>query len=119
MVLGEAPYRMTTDTLSRTFAALADPTRRQMLERLATSEATVSELAAPFDLTVPTVSRHLKVLEDAGLVSKARAGQKRHCRFERVGLRGVDTWLRKYAEFYEARLDQLVEFVEGVGPDGP
>lgn len=96
-----------TDPLSATFAALADPTRRAILARLTGGEATVKELAAPFRMSLPSVSRHLKVLEHAGLVVKGRAAQWRPCRLEVAPLRGVDAWMTTYRQFFEGRLDLL------------
>ncbi len=98
-----------TDTLSVTFAALADPTRRAMLARLAHGAATVNELAAPHDMSLPAISRHLKVLENAGLVSMTRDAQKRPRRLETVRLKQADDWMAQYRDFFEARLDRLEE----------
>jgi len=95
------------DPLSATFAALADPTRRAILARLAQGEATVTELAEPFTISLPTISRHLKVLERAGLVVKSRDAQWRPCRLETAPLQGVDAWLGTYREFFEGRFDLL------------
>ncbi len=95
------------DALSTTFAALADPTRRSILARLAEGEATVGELAAPYAMSLPSVSRHLKVLEKAGLVSKGRSAQWRPCRLEAAGLRRADEWLALYRDFFESRFDRL------------
>jgi DNA-binding transcriptional ArsR family regulator len=100
------------DTLSVTFAALADPTRRAILARLAQGEATVMELAEPFDMSLPAVSRHLKVLETAGLVSKGRSAQWRPCRLEVAQLRAADDWLAPYREFFDARFDRLEEHLK-------
>jgi DNA-binding transcriptional ArsR family regulator len=97
------------DALSTTFAALADPTRRSILARLTRGEATVNELAAPFAMSLPAVSRHLKVLENAGLVSKGRSAQWRPCRLEVEQLRIADEWLAPYREFFESRFDRLEE----------
>lgn len=96
-----------TDTLSATFAALADPTRRAMLARLSKGPATVSQLAAPFSTALPTISRHLKVLERAGLISKGRQAQYRPCQLEGAPLRAADRWLERYREFFERRFDRL------------
>ncbi len=96
-----------TDTLSETFAALADPTRRAMLARLARGPATVSELAAPFELSLPTISRHLKVLEAVGLVAKERNRQYRPCRLEPGPLEAADAWMEPYRQFFGDRLDRL------------
>ena len=97
------------DALSTTFAALADPTRRSILARLTRGEATVNELAAPFAISLPAVSRHLRVLENAGLVSKGRSAQWRPCRLEVEQLRGADEWLAPYREFFDSRFDRLEE----------
>jgi DNA-binding transcriptional ArsR family regulator len=101
------------DQLSRTFSALADPTRRAILARLAKGDATVSELAAPHDLSLPTVSRHLQVLERAGLVSKGRAAQWRPCHLESAPLRAADEWMAPYRAFFEVRLGRLKKQLEG------
>ncbi len=98
-----------TDALSAIFAALADPTRRSILARLAQGEATVTELAAPHSMSLPSVSRHLKVLEKAGLVSKGRSAQWRPCRLEVAQLRAVDEWMAPYRAFFESRFDRLEE----------
>lgn len=95
------------DALSTTFAALADPTRRAILARLAQGPATVNELAEPFAMTLPSVSRHVKVLEEAGLVSKVREAQFRSCRLEALPLEAADGWLAEYRQFFGARLDRL------------
>jgi len=96
-----------TDTLSATFAALADPTRRAILAQLAQGEATVNDLAAPHAMSLPSISRHLKVLENAGLVSKGRSAQWRPCRLEAAQLRVVDDWLAPYRAFFDERFDRL------------
>ena len=96
-----------SDPLTATFAALADPTRRAMLARLASGPATVNELAEPFELSLPTVSRHLKVLEDAGLVVKERDKQFRPCRLETSPLVIADAWMEPYRRFFGERLDRL------------
>ena len=98
---------MPPDPLSTTFAALADPTRRAILARLSTGEATVTELARPFDMSLPGVSKHLRVLRDAGLVVQGRDAQRRPCRLEPAALRDVATWLEQYRALWEARLDRL------------
>jgi DNA-binding transcriptional ArsR family regulator len=105
------------DTLSLTFAALADPTRRAILARLSRGEATVSELAAPFAMSLPSVSRHLKVLERAGLVSKGRSAQWRPCRLETRELRRADEWMAPYREFFETRLDRLEDHLKTMQPN--
>ena len=96
-----------SDPLTATFAALADPTRRAMLARLARGPATVNQLAEPFTLSLPTVSRHLKVLQEAGLVVKERDQQFRPCRLEPGPLQAADAWMEPYREFFGERLDRL------------
>lgn len=100
-----------TDHLSATFAALADPTRRAILSRLSSGEATVTELAEPFDISLPAVSRHLKVLERAGLITRGRDAQWRPCRLEPAPLEDVDDWLGQYRRFFEERMDRLEDYV--------
>ena len=98
---------MVTDELSLTFAALADPTRRAILGRLAEGEASVGELAAPFAMSLPAVSKHLRVLERARLIERGRHRQWRPCRLEAAPLKEVDTWLAKYRRFWEERFGRL------------
>src|SRR4051794_2810383 len=98
---------MVTATLDGTFAALADPTRRAILARLAEGEATVMELAAPFKMTQPAVSKHLKVLEKAGLISRGRDAQRRPCRIEASPLGEANEWLEGYRKIWEANFDRL------------
>ena len=98
---------MATDQLSRTLAALADPSRRAILERLAKGDATVSELAEPFDMSLPSVSKHLSVLERAGLITKSRHRQQRWCRLEARPLRDVHEWSEIYRDFWEEGLMKL------------
>lgn len=105
---------MHADPLSTTFAALADPTRRGILARLVTGEATVTELAAPFDMTLPAISRHLKVLQRAGLVEQGRQAQWRPCRLRVEPLRDVATWVDQYRQFMEERLDRLEAYLSDV-----
>ena len=103
---------MRDDPLTATFAALADPTRRAILARLARGEATVGELAAPFDISQPAISKHLKVLERAGLISRGRDAQRRPCRLEAVPLAEATEWLEGYRRFWEGsfqRLDALLD----------
>ncbi|GAA3445377.1 ArsR/SmtB family transcription factor [Planomonospora venezuelensis] len=103
---------MDTDELDATFAALADPTRRAILARLASGEATVTELAAPFAMSQPAISKHLKVLERAGLVSRGRDAQRRPCRLEARPLRDAAGWLEDYRGYWEEsfqRLDTLLD----------
>jgi len=98
---------MPTDRLSTTFAALADPTRRAILARLALGETSVTELAEPFAMSLPAVSKHLKVLERAGLIARGREAQWRPCRIEPGALKQVDDWLERYRRFWDASLDRL------------
>lgn len=98
---------MTPDPLSTTLSALADPTRRAILSRLSQGEATVNELAAPFDISLPAISRHLKVLEGAGLISRGRTAQWRPCRLEAEPLRDVDGWLERYRRFWDGGFDKM------------
>jgi len=97
----------TADPLSVTFAALADPTRRAILARLATGEATVGELAQPHAMSLPSISRHLKVLERAGLVVKGRSAQWRPCRLDAAPLVAADAWMAPYRTFFESRFERL------------
>jgi len=94
-----------------TFAALSDPTRRAILTRLTKGEATVNDLAKPFAMSLPAVSRHLKVLERAGLISRARDAQWRPCRIEVKALREVDEWIEAYRRMWEERLDRLDDYL--------
>lgn len=100
---------MVTDQLSTTFAALADPTRRAILARLAEGEATVNELAAPFVMTLPAVSKHLKVLERAGLITKGRNAQWRPCRLDARPLQDAAAWVERYRQHWEDSFQQLDE----------
>jgi DNA-binding transcriptional ArsR family regulator len=100
------------DPLSTTLFALADPTRRAILARLAQGEATVGELAAPFDITLPAVSRHHKVLEGAGLISRGREAQWRPCRLEPSALKAVDGWLATYRKFWTERFDAMDAYLQ-------
>ncbi len=99
------------DALSATFAALSDPTRRAMLARLAARDMSVGELAEPFGISLPAVSKHLKVLERAGLVSRGRQAQWRPCHLEAEALKPVDNWLAEYRALWEARLDRLEDYL--------
>jgi DNA-binding transcriptional ArsR family regulator len=105
---------MSSDPLSLTLAALADPTRRAILARLTTGEATVNQLAEPFDMSLPAVSKHLKVLERAKLISRGRSAQWRPCRLEPEPLRAVDGWLGDYRELWEHRLDRLEDYLAAI-----
>jgi DNA-binding transcriptional ArsR family regulator len=102
---------MTTDRLSATFSALADPTRRAILARLALGETSVSELSKPFDISGPAISKHLKVLEKAGLIARGREAQWRPCRIEPTALKDVDEWLERYRRFWEERFDRLDDYL--------
>jgi DNA-binding transcriptional ArsR family regulator len=104
--------QMQTERLDATFAALADPTRRAIVARLAKGEASVMELAEPFDMSQPAISKHLKVLERAGLISRGRDAQRRPCRLEAAPLREVTDWLERYRELWDARFDRLDDFLE-------
>lgn len=96
-----------SDPLSLTFAALADPTRRAILARLSEGDATVNEIAAPFDMSLPAVSKHLKVLEAAGLITRSRTAQWRPCHLEAGPLEGANDWTSGYRRFWEASFDRL------------
>ena len=102
---------MPTDHLSDKFAALADPTRRAILARLALGETSVTELAEPFAMSMPAVSKHLKVLERAGLIVRGREAQWRPCRIELRALKDVDDWLEEYRRLWEQRLDRLEDYL--------
>jgi DNA-binding transcriptional ArsR family regulator len=105
-------YGMTTDYLSSTFAALADPTRRAILARLAGGEASVTELSQPFAMTMPAVSKHLKVLARAGLIERGRKAQWRPCRLEAGRLKEVADWLEHYRQFWDERFDRLDDYLQ-------
>ncbi len=113
---------MATDRLTETFAALADPTRRAILARLASGEATVLELAEPFEVSLPAISRHLKVLEKAGLISRGREAQWRPARLEPMALKGVADWLEHYRRYWDASFDRLDAYLKKIqkgDPRGP
>jgi DNA-binding transcriptional ArsR family regulator len=99
------------DPLSATFAALADPTRRAILGRLASGEASVTQLAAPFEMSMPAVSKHLKVLERAGLIARGREAQWRPCRLEAGPLKEAADWVEEYRRFWEQSFDRLDEYL--------
>jgi DNA-binding transcriptional ArsR family regulator len=103
---------MRADHLTATFAALADPTRRAILARLASGEANVTELAKPFDMSQPAVSKHLKVLERAGLISRGRDAQSRPCRLDASRLKEATEWMERYRRFWEGSLDRLEVIVD-------
>jgi DNA-binding transcriptional ArsR family regulator len=100
------------DQLSTTFAALADPTRRAILARLASGEASVTELAEPFDMSLPAVSKHLKVLERAGLIARSREAQWRPCQLDAGPLKGVAKWVEHYRRFWAESFDRLDDYLE-------
>ena len=102
---------MTVDDLSTTFAALADPTRRAILARLTTGETSVTELAEPFDMSMPAISKHLKVLERAGLIARSRDAQWRPCRLDAGPLKEVADWVDHYRRFFEESFDRLDDYL--------
>jgi DNA-binding transcriptional ArsR family regulator len=110
---------MPTDQLSRTFSALADPTRRAILARLTHGEATVNELAEPFPMTVQAVSKHVAVLERAGLISRGREAQLRPSRLEGPALHAAADWINGYSEFWEGTLDRLEDHLDRIQREGP
>jgi len=101
-----------TDQLSATFGALADPTRRAILARLSSGEASVTELAKPFEMSMPAISKHLKVLEHAGLIARGREAQWRPCRIEAAPLKDVAGWVENYRQFWEQSFDRLDEYLQ-------
>ncbi|MEQ8697474.1 MAG: metalloregulator ArsR/SmtB family transcription factor [Bauldia litoralis] len=103
-----------TDPLSATFAALADPTRRMILARLADGEATVKELAEPFDMSMQAISKHLKVLERGGLIARSKQAQRRPCQLEPLALKQADDWLEGYRRHWEERFDRLSDYLRNV-----
>ncbi len=107
---------MKHDRLDATFSALADPTRRAILARLAKGDATVNELAAPFDLSQPAISKHLKVLESAGLISRARIGQTRPCRLEAAPLKKAAQWVELYQHLWEGSFERLDAHLRSTHP---
>ena len=110
---------MADDPLSLTLSALADPTRRAILARLSQGEASVGDLAAPFDMSLPAVSKHLKVLEKAGLISRGRRAQWRPCRLEAAPLREAADWLESYRRFWEGNLDRLDDYLRALQKGNP
>jgi len=105
---------MATDTLSATFGALADPTRRAILASLTTGEKTVSELAEPFDMTMPAITKHLKVLEKAHLIERSREAQYRPCRLHPAPLKDIDDWMEQYRRFFEQSFDRLDDYLQHI-----
>lgn len=108
---------MSPELLNSVFSALADPTRRAILARLAQGDATVGELAAPFDLSLPTVSRHINVLEEARLIVRERDAQWRRCHFQPEPLMEAAEWINRYVAFWDGRLDALAQLVESLPPE--
>jgi DNA-binding transcriptional ArsR family regulator len=104
-------YPVSSDQLSLTFSALADPTRRAILARLSQGEASVTDLAAPFDMSLPAVSRHLKVLAKAGLIHQGRDAQWRPCKLEAAPLKEANDWIAQYRKFWEASFDRLEDYL--------
>jgi DNA-binding transcriptional ArsR family regulator len=102
---------MPADRLSTTFAALADPTRRAILARLALGQTSVTELAEPFEMSLPAISKHLKVLEHAGLIARGREAQWRPCRIEGTALKDVNNWLERYRQFWDQSFDRLDDYL--------
>jgi len=105
---------MTQDQLSITFSALADPTRRAILSRLASGESSVTELSKPFDVSMPAITKHLKVLERAGLISRGREAQWRPCKIEAGPLKEISNWVEHYRVFWEESFDRLEEYLKTV-----
>jgi DNA-binding transcriptional ArsR family regulator len=103
-----------TDQLSTTFAALSDPTRRAILARLARGETSVKELSEPFAISAPSITKHLKVLERAGLVSRSREAQWRPCRLEAAPLRAISEWVENYRQFWEEKFNSLDHYLSGL-----
>ena len=110
---------MPSDPLSTTLFALSDPTRRGILARLATGDATVSELAEPYEMSLAAISKHLKVLEGAGLISRGREAQWRPCHLEAAPLRGVVEWLESYRRFWDNSLDSLADYLRVMQRQNP
>jgi len=110
---------MDADHLSSTFAALADPTRRAILARLASGEASVTELAEPFEMSMPAISKHLKVLERAGLITRGRAAQWRPCRLDAAPLKEISDWVDEYRQFWEQSFTRLDEYLRVLQHEEP
>ncbi len=110
---------MPSDQLSATFSALADPTRRAILARLASGEASVTEIAEPFAMSLPAISKHLKVLERAGLIARGRTAQWRPCRLEAAPLKDAAGWLDHYRRFWEESFDRLEEYLQEIQAGDP
>jgi DNA-binding transcriptional ArsR family regulator len=105
---------MPADSLSNTFHALADPTRRAILASLTTGEKTVSDLAEPFDMSMPAITKHLKVLEKARLIERSRQAQYRPCRLQPAPLKDIDEWMEQYRRFFEASFDRLDDYLKRI-----
>jgi len=105
---------MSADQLSTTFQALADPTRRAILASLTSGEKTVSDLAEPFDMTMPAITKHLKVLEKANLIERSREAQYRPCRLQPKPLKDIDEWMEQYRRFFEASFDRLEVYLKKI-----
>jgi DNA-binding transcriptional ArsR family regulator len=105
---------MSADSLSNTFHALADPTRRAILASLTTGEKTVSDLAEPFDMSMPAITKHLKVLEKARLIERSRQAQYRPCRLQPAPLKDIDEWMEQYRRFFEASFDRLDDYLKRI-----
>lgn len=103
---------MNSDQLDLTFSALSDPTRRGILEQLSNGQATVGELGKPYEMSMAAISKHLKILEGAGLISRTKQAQWRHCRFEGAPLKDASKWVQKYKVFWETQLEQLDQYLE-------
>jgi DNA-binding transcriptional ArsR family regulator len=114
MVTAQAP----PEALDLVFSALADPTRRAIVVRLSVGEASVSELARPFDMSLPAIAKHLAVLERAGLLEHEKHGRVRHCRLVAAPMKTADDWLREYRGFWEDRLDSLADHFKAIQEDG-
>jgi DNA-binding transcriptional ArsR family regulator len=110
---------LATDQLTATFAALADPTRRAILARLASGESSVTRLAEPFEMSLPAISKHLKVLERAGLIARGREAQWRPCRLEAGPLKDASKWIEHYRRFWEQSFDRLEDYLREVQKDTP
>ena len=106
-----------TETLDFTFAALADPTRRAILERLSFGDSSVTELAAPFDVSLPAISKQLRVLERAGLLTQEKHGRVRQCRLEVEPMKEAVEWIAQYQKFWEDKLESLANFLENISPE--
>jgi DNA-binding transcriptional ArsR family regulator len=113
-LINQMVYQSPQDHLSATFAALADPTRRAILKRLATGEKSVTALAEPFEMTLPAISKHLKVLERAGLISRGRDAQWRPCRLSAAPLKDVADWVEHYRQFWEESFDRLDDYLKEI-----